>query len=242
MSGKELRAWAREALKNNWAKAVLVFLVGGLFCSGLNLVSQVSSSASGAEEEITSMLSWMPRDVLAMLLTLSIVSWLVVFVLSGVSTMGMCSFNLNLLFRREARFSDLFSHFHRIGTGIAMSFVIAFFTMLWTMLLIIPGYIAAYRYAMVPYLMAEFPELRVMDAMRESKRLMKGNKWRLFCLHLSFIGWELLSLLTMGIGYLFVAPYAGMAEAAFYLDVTGRSQVREMQPEAQPVFPRGPEL
>lgn len=91
------------------------------------------------------------------------------------------------------------------------------------LILCIPGVIAQYRYAMVPYLMAEFPELKVMDAIRESKRLMKGNKWRLYCLHFSFIGWMLLNVFSMGIGTLWLTPYMQSAEAVFYMEVTGRS-------------------
>lgn len=237
MCAKELRTWARDALRGNWPVAVLVSLVGGLLSGGVDLISQFSDS-SATDADISSMLNWLPRDVWAMLLTITIVSMLVSIVLSGAVAMGMCSYNQNLLFRRQGRFSDLFSHFHRLWDGIRMSFILGLFTFLWTLLFIIPGVVAVYRYAMVPYLMAEFPELKVMDAMRESKRLMKGNKWRLFCLHWSFIGWDLLAVLTLGIGYLFVTPYTRMAEAAFYLDVTGRGQLRE-EPT---MIPQGPEF
>ena len=73
--------------------------------------------------------------------------------------------------------------------------------------------------------MAEFPDLRVMDALRESNRLMRGNKWRLFCLEISFFGWMLLGSLTV-IGSLWVNPYMDAARAAFYMDVTGRGPHR----------------
>ena len=69
-----------------------------------------------------------------------------------------------------------------------------------------------------------------MDAIRESKRLMRGNKWRLFCLQFSFIGWDLLGAMTMGIAYLWVNPYRAAAEMAFYMDVTGRGQLRNYLP------------
>ena len=63
----------------------------------------------------------------------------------------------------------------------------------------------------------------VMEAIARSKELMDGNKGRLFCLQLSFIGWRLLCVLTLGIGYLWLAPYQNAAEAAFYREVTGRT-------------------
>ena len=71
--------------------------------------------------------------------------------------------------------------------------------------------------------MAENPDMGVMEAIGRSKELMMGNKWRLFCLQLSFIGWNLLCVLTLGIGYLWLAPYQNAAETAFYLEVTGRA-------------------
>ena len=97
------------------------------------------------------------------------------------------------------------------------------FTFLWALLFIIPGIVASYRYALAPYLMAENPDIGVMEAIARSKELMRGNKGRLFCLQFSFIGWYLLSTLTLGIGTLWVAPYRKIAETAFYLDVTGRA-------------------
>ena len=88
------------------------------------------------------------------------------------------------------------------------------------LLLIVPGIIAVYRYALAPYLMAEDPEMGAMEAIEKSKELMKGNKWRLFCLQFSFIGWMLLSSLTFGLGNLALRPYQEAAYAAFYREVS----------------------
>lgn len=71
------------------------------------------------------------------------------------------------------------------------------------------------------YLLLDHHELRVTEAMRTSLRYMKGNKWRLFKLYLSFIGWLLLGLLTFGIGYLWIEPYFSQSLIQFYLDLTG---------------------
>ena len=87
--------------------------------------------------------------------------------------------------------------------------------------------VMAYRYSMSFYALVDNPDMGAVDAMRESKNMMKGNKWRLFCLQLSFIGWEILCVFTCGIGYLWLAPYMGQAEAAFYHDVSRRAAVRE---------------
>ena len=65
------------------------------------------------------------------------------------------------------------------------------------------------------------------DALRQSAALMKGRKWKLFCLHLSFIGWLLLGALACGIGVIFVVPYVEAADVAFYDEISQRSKVEE---------------
>lgn len=87
--------------------------------------------------------------------------------------------------------------------------------------------IARYRYAMSDYVLAENPDMTVGDALRESTRMMKGNKWRLFCLELSFIGWILLGCLSFGIGFIWIDPYMYQTEAAFYHEVSGREAIHE---------------
>ncbi|MBR1573750.1 MAG: DUF975 family protein [Bacteroidales bacterium] len=96
------------------------------------------------------------------------------------------------------------------------------FIYLWSLLLFIPGLIMNYAYAMVPYLLKDQPELSPMEVIRTSRKMMKGHKFDLFYLHLSFIGWALLCVFTLGIGYLWLMPYIASAECAFYEDV--RSQ------------------
>ena len=90
---------------------------------------------------------------------------------------------------------------------------------LWMLLLIIPGIIKGYSYALTPYLLKDHPELKFNAAIEESMRLMSGNKMRLFLLDLSFIGWFLLGLITFGIAFLWITPYWNTARAAFYEDL-----------------------
>lgn len=222
MFAKDFRAWARDALKGRWGAAVAVSLVAGLLTGSGGFTSRVELNETLSELGLSSFVS---REVITVLLTVLVVMGLLALIVGGAVQLGLCTFHLNLMNRREARFSNLFSQFHRLWDGFKMQFVINLFVFLWSLLLVIPGIIAAYRYAMVPYLMAEFPDLGVMDAMRESKRLMSGNKGRLFCLHMSFIGWVLLSTLTLGVGMLFVSPYMQSAETAFYMMVTGRQAI-----------------
>ena len=88
---------------------------------------------------------------------------------------------------------------------------------LWSLLFIIPGIVKAYEYRMIPYLLADDPTMTKDRAFAESRAMMHGNKWRAFVLDLSFLGWHLLSLLTLGILEVFyVAPYKFMTDAALY--------------------------
>lgn len=91
------------------------------------------------------------------------------------------------------------------------------FTVLWTLLLIVPGVIKSYEYRMIPYLLTENPDLSREEAFEISKKMMMGNKWDAFVLDLSFIGWGILNALTCGIlGIFFVNPYKYQTNAALY--------------------------
>ena len=222
MYASDFREKARGALKGNWGKAVAVGLVASLLTGGFAVAS------NGANSENSGYLSFADQGTLITLITVAVVMSLVAVVLGGAVNLGWCQFHTKLMKNTEdAKFNDLFAHFDRLGRGFAMNFVLSLFIFLWSLLFIFPGIVAVYRYAMVPYLMAEFPDLKLMDAIRESKRLMKGNKWRLFCLQMSFFGWALLCLLTLGIGNLWLTPYMRTAEAAFYMHVTGRLDKKE---------------
>ena len=90
---------------------------------------------------------------------------------------------------------------------------------LWTLLLIIPGIIKSYSYALTPYILVEHPEMSANEAIEESMRLMDGHKFDLFYLQLSFISWAILSILSLGLGVFWLIPYQMTAQAAFYRDI-----------------------
>lgn len=154
------------------------------------------------------------------------------FVIGGAVTLGYVKFNLSLVDRKPATFAQLFSEFHRLGAGIAMQLLRAIYTFLWTLLFIFPGIYAAYGYAMTPYILAENPDMSANEAITKSKELMNGNRWRLFCLEISFIGWSLLcALFTLGIGVLWLIPYIEASFAAFYREISAEKYGREEQKE-----------
>lgn len=98
-------------------------------------------------------------------------------------------------------------------------FLYVVYVFLWTLLLFIPGIIKSFSYAMTPYILKDYPELSANQAIDLSRKMMKGHKLDLFILHLSFIGWYILSIFTAGIGMLWLVPYVSAAQAAFYQDI-----------------------
>lgn len=104
------------------------------------------------------------------------------------------------------------------GKTVLTLFLRRLFIGLWSLLLIVPGIVKAYEYRMVPYLLADDPNMTRQDAFRLSKELMYGQKWNTFVLDLSFIGWELLSLCTCGLLAIFyVNPYVQATNAELFL-------------------------
>jgi uncharacterized membrane protein len=99
------------------------------------------------------------------------------------------------------------------------------FTLLWTLVFIIPGIVKALAYSMTPYVIAEDPTIDAMTAISKSQELMRGHKMRLLGLYLSFLGWFILSILTLGIGFIFLAPYIQLTVANFYVDIRGKKKL-----------------
>ncbi len=104
-------------------------------------------------------------------------------------------------------------------------YAVTVFTALWSLLFVIPGIMASYSYAMAPFIMAENPDISANDAIKASKEMMQGNRLELFSLDLTFIGWNLLALVTLGISTLFVTPYHNQAHAVFYEDLRRKTPV-----------------
>ena len=111
------------------------------------------------------------------------------------------------------------------------------FLFLWSLLFVIPGLIKAYSYRLVPFILADDPDMKPNDAILLSRQLMNGNKWRTFVLDLSFILWDILSVFTFGfLGLLWVNPYIHSTNAELYLALRygiadpGRSEVVRPQP------------
>ena len=136
---------------------------------------------------------------------------------------GFTIFSLNVARRAETSIGNLFDSFAHILRILGLYIMEGIFISLWSLLLVIPGIIASYRYRLAIYLLLEHPEMGIMDCIRESKRLMRGRKGELFVLDLSFFGWMLLVAIPyLGLAVsVYVTPYTETTYAGYYLAVTG---------------------
>lgn len=210
----DYRQYARNALAGNWGTALAVALVAGLL--GVN---GYSSSFSYSTDWDTFQYYWDQYEpIFTTALAIAAVLSLVYLIIGGAVRLGLCLYNIKLIRGERPQFSVLFSRFDIFGKALGLNLMTALLVFLWSLLFIVPGIVAAYRYAMAPYLLAEYPEMGVMEAIERSKQMMMGCKGRLFCLEFSFFGWILLCMLSLGIGSLWLNPYMCAAEAAFYYE------------------------
>lgn len=137
-------------------------------------------------------------------------------IVGGPMDLGFTHYVLQLKRLRRGQIEDLFDGFRNFEASLVLYIVRTLFIALWSLLLIVPGIVAALRYSMSMYILHDNPELTGMAALRRSAEMMEGYKGRLFGLYLSFIGWAILCIFTLGIGYLWLIPYIKVTEANFY--------------------------
>jgi len=157
-------------------------------------------------------------------------------IVAGPFALGLSIFSLTLARKQDARIEQVFDGFKHFGTALVSYLLMVIFIILWTLFFIIPGFIAAIAYSQIFYILAEDDSIGAMDALRKSKAMMYGYKWKLFFLGLRFIGWILLSILTLGIGLLWVLPYLQVSYAHFYEDIKANPFPRE-QNDSQGFWP-----
>lgn len=231
----DFRAIARNALRGRWFIAVMVTLVaavlGGTGGSGPEIKFNISESGANVNLNIAGqnifstggdpgIMVLLAGGILYILLAALVIAavWLL---LGSVVGLGYAKFTLLLADGDDAGFENLFQYFPYWTNAVCTRLLKGLYIFLWSLLLIIPGIIASYSYAMTGYILAEHPEMTAGEAIAASKEMMCGNRFRLFCLHFSFIGWAILCSFTLGIGSLWLNPYRNVAEAAFYREVSG---------------------
>lgn len=234
MTAYDHRLRAREALKGNWPMAALITLIasvlGGVSGSnGIDINLNLFSESIGSAADLTGSIG--PEWVGALLgilgifavaaTVIALVVAIVLFVIGSPISLGYHRHALNLLDRQESGVGTLFGQFHRLGDALTMNLFRAFLIFLGALLLFVPGIILSYSYAMADFILLEDPNCSGSEALRRSRAMMRGHKWDLFMLHLSFIGWSLLAAFTGGIGNLFLTPYTTVATASFYRELLG---------------------
>ena len=221
MDTSEIRRKAREHLQSNWALSIgvaaVACLLGGLLI-GTSFLPNIQFSPS-REFSLLFPFTWQVTDTIRITIKSGLPS-LAAFLIGGVLQLGYARFLLKQHDGKALDFNDLFSQFDRFGTGFAQDFLRTLYTFLWSLLLIVPGIIAALSYAMTPFILEEHPELTASEAIARSKTLMDGHKMDLFILNLTFLGWDILCALTANIGHLFLNPYKNAAYAVFYREIT----------------------
>ena len=236
----DFRELARNALRGKWGIAVIVCLVatllGGAGSEGTNVNLNVEGSQANLSFEVagqtlystggdvSSGISGLLVGGAIYIMLAALVFAAIRLLLGSVVGVGYSRFNLELVDHNDAGFEQLFQYFPYWKNAVCARLLKGVYVFLWSLLFIIPGVIASYSYAMTEYILAEHPEMTASEALATSKAMMEGNRWRLFCLHFSFIGWSILCAFTMGIGNLWLNPYKNAATAAFYREISGTEQ------------------
>lgn len=199
MNRAELKSTAKEQLRGRWGLAIITVLVSNLIINSYNMFKGVDFVIEISEN---------------LTLTLNLIS----LIFGGVVSTGLSKFLLNFTTNREVpKFADLFSQFKIFFKALGLFILMGIAIILGTLFFIIPGIIVALMFSQAFYILAENPNKGIFECLEESSNLMHGYKWELFALQLSFIGWELLAVLTFGIASLWINPYQKVTEANFYL-------------------------
>lgn len=231
----ELKNRAKACLKNYYWWAVLVCFLAGLLGGGSGSSLQIDFGG-GAQfgtaiqqfeiDELDGNVLFTMMMIVGAILIIAAISFLIgvlwgTFVGNPIRV-GSCAYFMESRdAMNSAGIGKLFWAFEnrRYKNIVTVMFMRWLYTFLWSLLFIIPGIIKSYEYYMVPYILHDTPDLHYKDALAISKELMQGNKWRLFVLELSFIGWSILGSLCCGVGLFFLTPYVEATMAEFYVEL-----------------------
>lgn len=219
----DVKEKGKLAFKGNYWPCVLAAFLMGIFSGGASAAG--SRYSQGAESNVTINSNLDPKqqaEVAAVLLGILGVALLIGFVIriflaNPVKVGGSAFFKSNVE-ATPAPFSLIKVGFQNYGHTFVTLFLKDLYLIFWFLLLFIPGCIKMYSYRMVPYILAENPDMPANEIITRSREMMDGNKWQAFLLDLSFIGWILLGIVTLGLGLVFwTAPYMQNTNAALYL-------------------------
>lgn len=210
---KEIKANSRAALKANYWPVIGILFLGSIL-SGLVVGC---ASIPGTIAQTTATLAgevYIPETSL-----FTSCLYIVGVLLSLIFEVGIARFAYRVYRGDAPELGDLFVAFKdgNFGRVLGGMILVGIYTFLWSLLLIIPGIIKAYQYSMMPYLLIDRPDLSIKECFAMSKQMTSGFKWSLFVLELSFIGWAILAVFTLGIlDIFFVTPYLTLAMGGAY--------------------------
>lgn len=221
---QELKSNARIMLKANYLKIVIVSVVFALLTSSGYQSAKGAAKGSDADISLSHLTGIQWSLVMAAfvgIMGVVIIAFLVnaliaVFVWNPLS-IGCIKYFIDCRYG-NAEWKDILFVFRNNYVNVCVNiFLKQLFTFLWCLLLIVPGIVKAYEYMMVPYILAENPDMSREEVFALSKQMMKGNKWDAFVLDLSFIGWMILGALTLNIvNVLYTNPYRYLTSAELY--------------------------
>ena len=233
-----LKENAKVAFRRNYWSCVAVGTLTSLLLGGFSIGgSSYNIEVEDAKITIEEFYSKVPMRFWFLLLIAATIAGIIgiaiTILVSNVAMVGCCRYFLE---NREHKtpVSQMFFGFQggRYSSNVLTLFIRDLYIFLNYLLFIIPGIIKSFSYMMVPFILAENPEMSANEAITNSKELMNGNRWRLFCLEISFIGWSLLcALFTLGIGIFWLKPYMEASFAAFYREISAEKYGREEQKE-----------
>lgn len=256
---KELKTKAKEALKRNYWKVVLVSVLVILLSGGFSYGFSGGSGGSSPQEEISEMQEMTTSSAtealssadLIIIVIVAIVIFTVVFCIVFAIAYAIAAFLYNPVLVGVNRFmlksvddraevkEIAYAFDHSYMNVVKTMFFKDLYVFLWTLLFVIPGVYKKYQYRMVPYIMAEHPEMNYKEALELSKNMMDGEKWHAFVLDLSFVLWHVLGIITCGILEAFyIAPYQNLTNAELYRTICMQHNNPEVQ-DATPLWVEG---
>ena len=149
------------------------------------------------------------------------VAGLVALIIGGPMALGAATFSLSIARGKDAQFEQIFDGMKDFINAMVTYLLMILFVILWALLLIVPGIIAAFAYSMSFYILSENRSLKPREVLRASREMMDGYKWKLFLIGLRIFLLALLCILTLGIGFLWLIPYANVTMATFYDEIRG---------------------
>lgn len=197
MKAKDFRAKAWESMSGKWGTFAVLWLLVSLTIFTLGLLSVTGVGLVG------------------------------LVLVAGPLTLSVTMITLKAVRGFNVIMTDAFLGFRNFTNSFLLILINEILIYLWTLLFIIPGIVKSYAYSMSYYILADNPGMDPNQARLSSQEMMTGNKWRLFCLDCSFMGWYILCILTFGILAFWVAPYRQCAHAAFYEELVRERNERD---------------